>query len=154
MANNVASLERAKAIINGLTMVPAVGDIYSELSAEWLAKPEDAYKVGDRIDVKLIEVNEKGQLRLSVRALLPESESGKDGQTPPPPTSDSTKDKGSPRKYVNTSSKDRGASSKVASGDMPKKSNDEDSQCNQDQCSYLFLVKKTHKERRRVSSNR
>ncbi|KAJ0237153.1 Polyribonucleotide nucleotidyltransferase 1 [Hirschfeldia incana] len=153
MANNVASLERAKAIISGLTMVPTIGDIYrnceiksmapygafveiapgreglchiSELSAEWLAKPEDAYKVGDRIDVKLIEVNEKGQLRLSVRALLPESDTGKDGQKPPPPTSDSTKDKGSPRKYVNTSSKDRGASSKVASGDMPKKSNDED----------------------------
>lgn len=28
MANDVASLERAKAIISGLTMVPAVGDIY------------------------------------------------------------------------------------------------------------------------------
>ncbi|KAG2273169.1 hypothetical protein Bca52824_067724 [Brassica carinata] len=141
MANNVASLERAKAIISGLTMVPSIGDIYrnceiksmapygafveiapgreglchvSELSAEWLAKPEDAYKIGDRIDVKLIEVNEKGQLRLSVRALLPESESGKDSQKPPP-TGDSTKDRGSPRKYVNTSSKERAA--KVASGD-------------------------------------
>ncbi|CAF2103435.1 unnamed protein product [Brassica napus] len=139
MANNVASLERAKAIISGLTMVPAVGDIYrnceiksmapygafveiapgreglchvSELSAEWLAKPEDAYKIGDRIDVKLIEVNEKGQLRLSVRALLPESESGKDSQKPPP-AGDSTKDKGSPRKYVNTSSKDRAATKKI-----------------------------------------
>ncbi|ESQ49711.1 hypothetical protein EUTSA_v10022162mg [Eutrema salsugineum] len=69
MANDMATLERAKAIISGLTMVPAaVGDIYrnceiksmapygafveiahgreglchiSELSAEWLAKPED-----------------------------------------------------------------------------------------------------------------
>ena len=28
MANDIASLERAKAIISGLTMVPAVGDIY------------------------------------------------------------------------------------------------------------------------------
>ena len=28
MANNVASLERAKAIISGLTMVPVLGDIY------------------------------------------------------------------------------------------------------------------------------
>ncbi|ESQ49727.1 hypothetical protein EUTSA_v10020014mg [Eutrema salsugineum] len=142
MANDMASLERAKAIIGGLTMVPAVGDIYrnceiksmapygafveiapgreglchiSELSAEWLAKPEDAYKVGDRIDVKLIEVNEKGQLRLSVRALLPESETDKDSQKPHP-TGDSPKDKGSPRKYVNASLKDR-AASKVASGD-------------------------------------
>ena len=62
-----------------------------------------------------MQVNEKGQLRLSVRALLPESETGKDSQKPPP-TGDSNKDKGSPRKYVNTSSKDR-AASKVASGD-------------------------------------
>ncbi|KAL0717728.1 hypothetical protein Bca4012_067050 [Brassica carinata] len=150
MANDIASLERAKAIISGLTMVPAVGDIYrhvflhnhlirnlhlesdlcfflirnceiksmapygafveiapgreglchvSELSAEWLAKPED--------------VNEKGQLRLSVRALLPESESDKDSQKPPPPTGDSTKS--SPRKYVNPSLKDRAATR--ASGD-------------------------------------
>lgn len=28
MANDTASLERAKSIISGLTMVPAVGDIY------------------------------------------------------------------------------------------------------------------------------
>ncbi|CAH8361710.1 unnamed protein product [Eruca vesicaria subsp. sativa] len=74
MANNVASLERAKAIISGLTMVPAVGDIYrnceiksmapygafveiapgreglchiTELSAEWLAKPEDKKRLLD-----------------------------------------------------------------------------------------------------------
>lgn len=65
-------------------------------------------------------MNEKGQLRLSVRALLPESETDKDSQKQQP-TGDSTKDKGSPRKYVNTSSKDRASSgaSKVASGDEP-----------------------------------
>lgn len=63
-------------------------------------------------------MNEKGQLRLSVRALLPESETDKDSQKPHP-TGDSTKDKGSPRKYVNNSSKDRASTgaSKVASGD-------------------------------------
>ncbi|CAF2126157.1 unnamed protein product [Brassica napus] len=171
MANDIASLERAKAIISGLTMVPAVGDIYrhsdfslffirnceiksmapygafveiapgreglchvSELSAEWLAKPEDAYNIGDRIDVKLIEVNEKGQLRLSVRALLPESESDKDSQKQPPTTGDSTKS--SPRKYVNPSLKDRAATGasgeelvwkkkdvrKSSGGDKPMKS--------------------------------
>lgn len=71
-----------------------------------------------------MQVNEKGQLRLSVKALLPESETEKDGQKQQPP-GDSTKDKGSPRKYVNAS-KDRaadektgqvGGASKVASGD-------------------------------------
>ncbi|CAE5965968.1 unnamed protein product [Arabidopsis arenosa] len=141
--NRCSESGMVKAIITGLTMVPAVGDIYrnceiksmapygafveiapgreglchiSELSAEWLAKPEDAYKVGDRIDVKLIEVNEKGQLRLSVRALLPESDRDSQKQQP---ACDSTKDKGSQRKYVNTSSKDRAAAgaSKVSSGD-------------------------------------
>ncbi|XP_059668573.1 probable polyribonucleotide nucleotidyltransferase 1, chloroplastic [Cornus florida] len=105
-ARDLSSLEKSKAIIRNLTMVPTVGDIYrdceiksiapygafveiapgreglchiSELSADWLAKPEDAFKVGDRVDVKLIEINEKGQLRLSRRALLPDPNPDKPG---------------------------------------------------------------------------
>ncbi|RAL48582.1 hypothetical protein DM860_000902 [Cuscuta australis] len=97
-AKDLKTLEKAKAIIGNLTMVPTVGDIYrnckiksvlpygvfveiapgreglchvSELSADWVSKAEDAVKVGEHIDVKLIEINEKGQLRLSRRALLP-----------------------------------------------------------------------------------
>ncbi|KAL5539031.1 hypothetical protein UlMin_043691 [Ulmus minor] len=131
-AKNLLSLEKSKAIISNLTMVPSVGDIYrnceiksitaygvfveiapgreglchiSELSTNWLAKAEDAFKVGDRIDVKLIEVNEKGQLRLSRRALLPDA-SPEDSQE----TSDSndvssqeTNDEGSPKKVVTVS---------------------------------------------------
>lgn len=100
-ARDLSSLEKSKAIIANLTMVPTVGDIYrnceiktiapygvfveiapgreglchiSELSSNWLAKAEDAFKVGDHVDVKLIEVNEKGQLRLSRRALLPDAD--------------------------------------------------------------------------------
>ncbi|XP_068634242.1 probable polyribonucleotide nucleotidyltransferase 1, chloroplastic [Aristolochia californica] len=99
-AKDLTSLEKSKAIISNLTMVPTVGDVYrnceiksiapygvfveiapgreglchiSELSSNWLAKAEDVVKVGDRLDVKLIEVNEKGQLRLSHRALLPDA---------------------------------------------------------------------------------
>ncbi|KAL3841080.1 hypothetical protein ACJIZ3_025671 [Penstemon smallii] len=102
-ARDLSSLEKSKAIITNLTTVPTVGDIFrncevksiapygvfveispgreglchiSELSADWLAKAEDAFKVGDRLDVKLIEINEKGQFRLSRRALLPEPDSG------------------------------------------------------------------------------
>ncbi|XP_057980328.1 probable polyribonucleotide nucleotidyltransferase 1, chloroplastic isoform X2 [Malania oleifera] len=98
-AKDLSSLEKSKAIISKLTMIPVVGNIYrnceiksvapygafveitpgceglchiTELSSNWLAKAEDAFKVGDRIDVKLIEINEKGQLRLSHRALLPD----------------------------------------------------------------------------------
>ncbi|WVZ62046.1 hypothetical protein U9M48_011835 [Paspalum notatum var. saurae] len=101
-ARDLSSLEKSKTIIANLTMVPKVGEIYrnceiksiapygafveiapgreglchiSELSSGWLAKAEDAFKVGDRIDVKLIEINDKGQLRLSSRALLPDSDS-------------------------------------------------------------------------------
>ncbi|KAL7225733.1 hypothetical protein ACSBR1_020986 [Camellia fascicularis] len=99
-ARDLLSLEKSKSIISSLTMVPTVGDIYrnceikslapygvfveiapgreglchiSELSANWLEKTEDAFKIGDRVDVKLIEINEKGQLRLSRRALLPDA---------------------------------------------------------------------------------
>ncbi|KAG6487229.1 hypothetical protein ZIOFF_055814 [Zingiber officinale] len=46
----------------------------SELSSTWLANAEDVVKVGDRIDVKLIEINQKGHLRLSRRALLPDED--------------------------------------------------------------------------------
>ncbi|XP_027352842.1 probable polyribonucleotide nucleotidyltransferase 1, chloroplastic isoform X1 [Abrus precatorius] len=100
-AKDLSSLERSKAIISNLTMVPTIGDIYrnceiksiapygvfveiapgreglchiSELSSGWLPKAEDVFKVGDRIDVKLIEINDKGQLRLSHRALLPDTD--------------------------------------------------------------------------------
>uniref|UniRef100_A0A0D3GQS7 polyribonucleotide nucleotidyltransferase n=1 Tax=Oryza barthii TaxID=65489 RepID=A0A0D3GQS7_9ORYZ len=99
-ARDLSSLEKSKTIIANLTMVPKVGEIYrnceiksiapygafveiapgreglchiSELSSSWLAKADDAFKVGDRIDVKLIEINDKGQLRLSSRALLPDA---------------------------------------------------------------------------------
>ncbi|RRT68982.1 hypothetical protein BHM03_00009933, partial [Ensete ventricosum] len=74
-AKDSSSLEKSKAIIANLTMVPTVGDIYrsdviggglchiSELSSTWLAKAEDVrtiscvVNVGDRVDVKLIEVS-------------------------------------------------------------------------------------------------
>ncbi|XP_061356746.1 polyribonucleotide nucleotidyltransferase 1, chloroplastic isoform X2 [Gastrolobium bilobum] len=112
-AKDLSSLERSKAIISSLTMVPTVGDIYrnceiksvapygvfveiapgreglchiSELSSGWLPKAEDAFKVGDRIDVKLIEINDKGQLRFSHRALLPNTDpdnSNSDVRQPP-----------------------------------------------------------------------
>ncbi|GKV30518.1 hypothetical protein SLEP1_g39322 [Rubroshorea leprosula] len=54
----------AQSLLQGLCHI-------SELTAEYLSKAEDMFKVGDHVDVKLIEVNDKGQLRLSRRALLP-----------------------------------------------------------------------------------
>ncbi|KAH9784675.1 polyribonucleotide nucleotidyltransferase 1 [Citrus sinensis] len=134
-AKDLSSLEKSKAIISNLTMVPTVGDIYrnceiksiapygvfveiapgreglchiSELSSNWLAKAEDVVKVGDLVDVKLIEVNDKGQLRLSRKALLPEA----DAENPPVklPTGDPTKDAAASDKLVG-SPKPKGSSS-------------------------------------------
>ncbi|KAJ8529010.1 hypothetical protein K7X08_035845 [Anisodus acutangulus] len=145
-AKDLSSLEKSKAIISNLTMVPIVGDIYrnceiksiapygafveiapgreglchiSELSANWLAKAEDAFKVGDRLDVKLIEINDKGQLRLSRRALLPDAEPEKQSTKPRSASlqndnvvSPRTPDKGKPKKAV-TLSKDGSASERA-----------------------------------------
>ncbi|KAM5550420.1 putative polyribonucleotide nucleotidyltransferase 1, chloroplastic [Rosa sericea] len=137
-ARDLSSLEKSKAIIANLTMVPTVGDIYrnceiktiapygvfveiapgreglchiSELSSDWLAKAEDAFKVGDHVDVKLIEVNEKGQLRLSRRALLPDADPENagvrqptgDSKDVPSQTSDKNKVKGTSSPKNNSS---------------------------------------------------
>ncbi|CAI9273102.1 unnamed protein product [Lactuca saligna] len=143
-ARDMASLEKSKAIISNLTMVPIVGDVYrnckitsivpygafveivpgreglchiSELSPDWLSKPEDAFKVGDIVDVKLIEINEKGQLRLSRKALLPVPEGSTDGAA--------TKESGSPQKYTERSKFRRmgdGTGEETSSGQRKDKS--------------------------------
>ncbi|CAI5985719.1 unnamed protein product [Closterium sp. NIES-65] len=96
-ARSEAALELARARIEGLTMVPEVGQIYrdcvvktvvpygafvelkpgkealihvSELSTVRLNKPEDFVAVGDTLDVKILEINARGQLRLSHKAVL------------------------------------------------------------------------------------
>ncbi|ERM93561.1 probable polyribonucleotide nucleotidyltransferase 1, chloroplastic isoform X1 [Amborella trichopoda] len=116
-AKDMTSLEKSKAIITNLTMVPTVGDVYrnceiksiapygvfveiapgreglchiSELSSSWLPNAEDIFKVGDRVDVKLIEINEKGHLRLSRRALLPDP--GPDKSSAKPKSSSPSKE--------------------------------------------------------------
>ncbi|XP_050122584.1 polyribonucleotide nucleotidyltransferase 1, chloroplastic-like isoform X4 [Malus sylvestris] len=143
---DLSSIEKTKAIITNLTMVPSVGDIFrnceiksivpygvfveiapgreglchiSELSSEWLAKAEDAVKVGQHIDVKLIEVNEKGQLRLSRKALLPDTDA--ENASSKQPTGDSsdvasqeTSDKGSTKKIISTPKRD-------LAGELPQK---------------------------------
>ncbi|KAJ3672119.1 hypothetical protein LUZ60_006840 [Juncus effusus] len=112
LARDLASIEKSKAIINNLTMVPSVGDIYrncevksivnygvfvefapgreglchiSELSSNFTSNAEDIVKVGDLIDVKIIELNEKGQVRLSRRALLPPDSSEPASKSAPKP---------------------------------------------------------------------
>src|SRR3989440_67191 len=96
--------ERARAMIEGLTKEPEVGEIYdgkvtrimsigafveylpgkeglvrvSELSTERVNTVEDAVKVGDKVKVKVAEVDRMGRVNLSIRAV---NENGNDYET-------------------------------------------------------------------------
>ncbi|HEY0777397.1 MAG TPA: polyribonucleotide nucleotidyltransferase [Gemmatirosa sp.] len=105
------SMERAKQMVVALTAEPVVGDVYegtvksttafgafveimpgteallhiSEMRHGRVEKTEDVVKKGDTVKVKLIERDERGRLRLSMKALepkpegAPEAESNGDG---------------------------------------------------------------------------
>lgn len=98
---NKDAMDAALARIKAITTVPEVGQVYhgkvvsilefgafveilpgkegllhiSELDYKKVDKVEDVLKVGDEVDVKLLEIDEKtGKMRLSRRALLPAPE--------------------------------------------------------------------------------
>jgi polyribonucleotide nucleotidyltransferase len=94
------ALERAKAMVKALTAEPVIGEVYegtvksttafgafveimpgteglvhiSELKHGRTEKTEDVVKKGDRVKVKLLDRDERGRLRLSMKALLPKPE--------------------------------------------------------------------------------
>ena len=95
------SMDKALNWINGITAVPEAGTVYhgkivsilefgafveilpgkegllhvSEIAWEKTEKVEDVLKVGDEVDVKLLEIDEKtGKMRLSRKALLEKPE--------------------------------------------------------------------------------
>src|SRR6266581_3878465 len=96
--------DRARAMIEGLTKEPEVGEVYdgkvtrimsigafveylpgkeglvriSELSSERVNSVEDAVKVGDKVKVKVAEVDRMGRVNLSIRAV---NENGNDYET-------------------------------------------------------------------------
>ncbi len=95
-ATSTESMEKAKKIIHDLTAEVEIGKIYkgrvvsikdfgafieifgkeglchiSELSHQRIQKVEEVCKEGDMIDVKVIDINDRGQIRLSHKALLP-----------------------------------------------------------------------------------
>jgi polyribonucleotide nucleotidyltransferase len=102
-------MERARQMIQALTAEPIIGETYegnvksttafgafveimpgteglvhiSELKHGRTEKTEDVVKKGDRVKVKLLERDERGRLRLSMKALVPkpegESSSGGEG---------------------------------------------------------------------------
>jgi polyribonucleotide nucleotidyltransferase len=98
------AMERAREMVRQLTAEPVIGDIYegtvksttafgafveimpgteglvhiSELKHGRTEKTEDVVKRGDRVRVKLLDRDERGRLRLSMKALLPPPEGGAD----------------------------------------------------------------------------
>jgi polyribonucleotide nucleotidyltransferase len=95
-SNNAEAMEKAKAMVHNIVAEVEVGKTYrgkivsivafgafvqilnkeglchvSELSHSRIEKVEDHFKVGDMLDVKVLEVNDRGQIRLSHKALLP-----------------------------------------------------------------------------------
>lgn len=101
LSNDKASIEAAKARIKGIVAVPEVGEIYmstvkslmpygafveilpgkegllhvSEIDWKRIENVEDVLKVGDKIEVKLLEVDQKtNKMKLSHKVLLPRPE--------------------------------------------------------------------------------
>jgi polyribonucleotide nucleotidyltransferase len=95
-SNNAAMMEKAKQMVLNIVTDVEVGQVYrgkivsivafgafvqilskeglchiSELAHSRVDKVEDLFKVGDMIDVKVLEINDRGQIRLSHKALLP-----------------------------------------------------------------------------------
>jgi polyribonucleotide nucleotidyltransferase len=94
------AMERARQMIQALTAEPVIGEIYegnvksttafgafveimpgteglvhiSELKHGRTEKTEDVVKKGDRVKVKLLDRDERGRLRLSMKALTPKPE--------------------------------------------------------------------------------
>lgn len=95
--SNEESVNEAIEIIRALVATPEVGEEYegtvrsildvgavveilpgkeglvhkSELSWDWIDKPRDVVEVGDKLKVRLLEIRDRGRLRLSHKATLP-----------------------------------------------------------------------------------
>lgn len=95
--NDYAAINRAKEMIEGIVKVAKVGEIYaakvvrlekfgafvnlfgstdgllhiSKISHNRVDKVEDVLKIGDIIDVKVMEIDNKGRINVSAKALLP-----------------------------------------------------------------------------------
>ncbi|MDR2813479.1 MAG: polyribonucleotide nucleotidyltransferase [Prevotellaceae bacterium] len=110
-AANKDDIQAAIARIKAIVAVPEVGMVYkgkivsilefgafveilpgkdgllhiSEIAYERVNRVEDFYKEGDEVEVKLIEVEKNGKLRLSRRALLPQPEGWVEPERAPRP---------------------------------------------------------------------
>lgn len=99
------AMERARQMVAAITAEPVVGETYqgtvksvtafgafieimpgteallhvSEMRHERVEKPEDVVKKGEQVTVKLVDRDERGRLRLSMKALLPKPEGASEG---------------------------------------------------------------------------
>jgi polyribonucleotide nucleotidyltransferase len=69
----------------------------SQIAAERIKRVEDVLKEGQEIQVKVIEVDKAGKIRLSRRELL--REAGEKGEGPGPAPEASPREEGSPRPH-------------------------------------------------------
>ena len=102
------AMERARQMVAAITAEPVVGETYqgtvksvtafgafieimpgteallhvSEMRHTRVEKPEDVVKKGEVVTVKLVERDERGRLRLSMKALLPKPGAGEAGAAP------------------------------------------------------------------------
>jgi len=102
------AMERARQMVQALTAEPVIGETYegtvksttafgafveimpgteglvhiSELKHGRTEKTEDVVSKGDRVKVKLLERDERGRLRLSMKALVPKPDAATDGASP------------------------------------------------------------------------
>jgi polyribonucleotide nucleotidyltransferase len=114
------AMERAKQMVKAITAEPVVGDTYegtvksitafgafieimpgteallhvSEIKWERVEKTEDVLKKGERVTVKLVDRDERGRLRLSMKALLPKPEGYVEREERPPRESSGGEDRG------------------------------------------------------------
>jgi polyribonucleotide nucleotidyltransferase len=114
------AMERAKQMVKAITAEPVVGDTYegtvksitafgafveimpgteallhvSEIKWERVDKTEDVLKKGERVKVKLLDRDERGRLKLSMRALLPKPEGYVEREQAPRDSSGGGEDRG------------------------------------------------------------
>ena len=55
----------------------------SEIDYKRIEKPGDVFKEGDEVEVKVLEINDRGQIRLSRKALMPKPEGYVEQERPP-----------------------------------------------------------------------
>jgi polyribonucleotide nucleotidyltransferase len=137
------SMERARQMVMALTAEPVVGETYegmvktttpfgafveimpgteglvhiSEMRHERTEKTEDVVKKGDRVKVKLIDRDERGRLRLSMKALVPRPE----GMPEPVPAGEGGSGSGGGDRPPRESSGDRGRPPRRGGGERSRR---------------------------------